>query len=352
VWTREGRRVTRFEQFGQLAALRECRPDVLEFGVCPARGSLTRLDRAFAAFFRRAGIGGKAGYPRFKGRDRFDSVEYPDRSCWALHEQTGRVYLQGVGHVRYRRYRLIPGEPKTLTLRREGRRFRVTVFCEVDRPNPKDKTGARVGVDLGVACLFARSDGELVENPRWFAGSERRLTKAQRELARKQRGSAGRRLAAARVAAIHRKVARQRRDLHHQLSRRLVDAFDVICVEDLNIAGMRRSARGTRGAPGVKVAAKRGLNRSIQDAGWAQLLRFISYKAEEAGRDMIAVNPRLTSQTCAACGHVEGANRVSQAEFRCRRCAHQAHADVNAACNILRAGLALRAIREADLRAS
>jgi putative transposase len=351
-WAWEGRQVTRFEQFGQLADVRRCRPDLAEFGVCPARGSLTRLDRAFAGFFRRVRAGQTPEFPRFKGEGRFDSVEYPDGSCWAVHEPAGRVYLMGVGHVRYRRHRPLPGSPKTLTVQREGRRFRVTVFCEVERPAPQPRTGRQVGVDVGVACLFATSEGDLVDNPRWWARSAQRLARAQQDLARTQPRSNRRRRARERVAAVHRKVARQRRDLHHQLSRQLVDHFDLICVEDLRIGPMTRAPRGTENAPGVGVAAKRGLNRSILDAGWAQLLRFVAYKAEEAGRELIAVAPQHTSQTCAHCGHVERANRVNQATFRCRRCGHHAHADINAARNMLRAGLALRHQREADQRAS
>ncbi|MGH8973191.1 MAG: RNA-guided endonuclease InsQ/TnpB family protein [Acidimicrobiia bacterium] len=351
-WAWERRRVSRFEQFGQLAALRGLRPEVMEFGVCPARGSLTRLDRAFAGFFRRVKAGQAPGFPRFRAAGRFDSVEYPDSSCWAVDERAGRLYLQGVGHVRFRRHRPLPGAAKTLTVRREGRRFRVTVFCEVDRPEPKPKTGRQVGLDLGVAALYATSEGALVDNPRWLARSAERLAAAQAVLARKQKGSARRRKAVERVGGIHRTVGHQRRDLHHQLSRQLVDGFDVICHEDLPVAAMTRSARGSLDAPGVNVAAKRGLNRSILDAGWAQLLRFVTYKAEEAGRETIAVDARHTSQTCAQCGHRHRDNRVSQAVFRCRRCGHQAHADINAARNILRAGLAHRSPREARERAS
>lgn len=351
-WATERRRVSRFEQFGQVAGLGEGRPDVVEFGVCPLRGTLTRLDRAFDGFFRRVRAGDKPGFPRFRGRGRFDSVEYPDAGSWKIDEVAGRLYLQGVGHVRFRRYRALPGAARTLTVRREGRRFRATIFCAVAVPEPQPATGRAVGIDLGVAVLYATSDGELVENPKPLARSRARLAGAQADLARKRRGSRRRTKAAARVGAVHRTIARQRRDQHHRLSRRLVDGYDVICHEDLNVAGMTRSARGTLDAPGTNVAAKRGLNRSILDAGWAQLLRFVAYQAEDAGRHVIAVDARHTSQTCAACGHRDRDNRVSQAEFRCRRCHHHDHADINAARNILRAGLAHRPQREACNRAS
>jgi putative transposase len=200
-----------------------------------------------------------------------------------------------------------------------------------------------VGVDLGLTAFAATSDADLVANPRPGRTAAGRLATAQSALARKQRGSNNRRRQRAVVANRHRKVASCRRDFHHQVARRLVAGYDVLVLEDLAVANMSRSASGTLEVPGVNVAAKRGLNRSILDAGWAQFVSILAGKAEEAGRRVILVDPRHTSQTCASCRHVDAANRVSQAEFRCRRCGHTAHADVNAARNILRAGLALPA---------
>lgn len=348
----EGRSVSRFEQFGQLADLRAARPEVMAFGVCVARGTLTRLDHAFAGFFRRVRAGQRAGFPRFKGTARFDSVRWPDRQGWKLDEAARRFSMQGVGSVRVRLHRQVRGVAKTAVLRREGRRWFCVIQCAEVPACPLPPTGRSVGVDLGVASLVSTSEGDHLPNPRHLGRASERLAAAQQALARTCRGSMRRRRAVARVGALHRKVANCRRDHHHHLSRRLVDAYDVIVHERLAIANMVRSPRGNVACPGTGVAGKRGLNRSISDAGWAQLLRFVSYKAEDAGREVIAVDPRHTSQRCAECGHIEAANRVSQAEFRCRHCGHSAHADTNAAVNILRAGLALRAPREAETRAS
>ena len=205
---------------------------------------------------------------------------------------------------------------------------------------PLARTGRAVGIDVGIAHLATTSDGEHLANPRTAARAAGRLAHAQQALARAQRRSGRRHRTVERVAACHRTIANQRRDQHHKLSRQLVDRFDVIVHERLQITNMCRSAAGTVAKPGVHVAAKRGLNRSIHDAGWGQLLRMIAYKAEEAGRTVIAVDPRGSSQRCAECGHREPGNRPTQAEFRCLRCGHTDHADVNAARNILRAGLA------------
>ncbi|MFC7382579.1 RNA-guided endonuclease InsQ/TnpB family protein [Sphaerisporangium rhizosphaerae] len=170
---------------------------------------------------------------------------------------------------------------------------------------------------------------------------------AQQALSRKKRGSKRRRKAVARVAALHAKVRRQRLDGAHKAALTLVAAYDVIVHEDLRIANMTRSASGTIEQPGRNVAAKSGLNRGILDAGWGVFLTVIAHKAESAGRELIAVNPANTSRTCARCGHCAKENRSGQAEFWCVACGHAAHADVNAAVNILRAGLALRDAAEA-----
>ncbi len=149
------------------------------------------------------------------------------------------------------------------------------------------------------------------------------------------------------MAALHAKVRRQRVDGAHKAALTLVRSYDMIVHEDLRIANMTRSASGTIEQPGRNVAAKSGLNRSVLDAGWGVFLRVLARKAESAGRELIAVSPANTSRTCSRCGHCAKENRVTQAEFACTACGHTAHADVNAAINILRAGLALRDAAEA-----
>ncbi|MGH8986559.1 MAG: RNA-guided endonuclease InsQ/TnpB family protein [Acidimicrobiia bacterium] len=237
VWRWERRSVSRFEQFRTLTGWDH---PVLRFGVNPARGTLTRLDRAFQAFYRRARAGQRPGFPRFKGERRFDSIEYPDPSCWRL--EGNRLYLRGVGSIRFRTSkRGIRGTPKTLTVRREGRRWRFTAFC-VNVPEQRlEPTGRLIGIDLGVSELVAASDGELVTNPRWMRTAQERLAAAQRLLAGRRPGSNRRAKTAAQVAAVHRRLAHQRRDHHHQLSRRLVDAYDVIAHEQLKIANLAAS---------------------------------------------------------------------------------------------------------------
>jgi putative transposase len=345
------------EQSAQLKDIRKADPDGQgRWSAGSQQQTLRRLDRAFAAFFRRVKAGHKAGYPRFKGRGRFDTVQWPatkNGATWDSqpHEPVRRVYLLGIGHVRVHQHRAVKGRVKTISVKREGSRWYVVLSCDDVPAVPLPATGAVAGIDMGVASLVTTSDGEHVANQRHLAASVDRLAAAQRDLARKKRGSKRRGKTVARVAALHAKVRRQRLDGAHKAALNLVGAYDVIVHEALNVAGMTRRATPQRDGDGGYLpnggSAKSGLNRSIIDAGWGVFLTILSHKAESAGRELIAVNPANTSRTCARCGHCAKDNRLTQAEFRCTACGHAAHADVNAAINILRAGLALREAAQA-----
>jgi putative transposase len=345
VWRWECRKVTRYEQYRTLTGLSAVRPDVLMWGVTVCRGTLARLDEAFQGFYRRRARGERVGFPRFRGEGRWDSVQWPDRQSWRFDARARRLYVQGVGHVKVRVHRPLRGVPKTCTLRREGRRWRITVFCADVPVEPLPATGRQVGVDRGVRAVVATSDGALVENPRFLARAATRLAAAQRTIVAAPRGSRPPRRARDALARAHRKVRNQRRDFLHKLSRELVNGYDTIVIEDLRIANMTRRPASRPNAQGGHdpngAAAKAALNRSILDAGWGILDRMLAYKAEEAGRQLIRVDPRHTSQRCAECGTVDRESRVGAA-FRCRSCGHTDHADINAARNILRAGLAQR----------
>ena len=335
-------------QSAQLPEIRASRPEIARWGAGSEQATLRRLNKAFEAFFRRVKAGQEPGYPRFKPAHRFDSVEWPspgDACKWR--PEASRVYLQGVGHVKVSVHRAVEGRVKTISVKREGRRWFLVLSCDDVPEKLLEPTGSQIGIDVGIASFATTSAGEHIANPRPGRAAASRLASAQQNLAKKKRGSNNRRAAREVVGARHRKVANQRLDFHHQVARRLITDHDVLCVEILKIKNMTRSAKGTVEDPGINVAAKSGLNRSITDAGWAQFLSILKGKAEEAGRTVIDVDPRHTSQTCAECGHVDPGNRVSQAVFRCQLCGHQAHADINAARNILRAGLARPAAQAA-----
>ncbi|MEO3799417.1 transposase [Nonomuraea sp. B1E8] len=206
------------------------------------QATLRRLDKAFRAFFDRVKAGRTPGFPRFKGRGRFDTVEWPkdgDGCRWDSqpgHPTTTYVRLQGVGHVRVHQHRPVRGQVKTISVKREGCRWFVVLSCDDVPAESFPVTGAVGGIDVGVASLVTTSDGEHLSNPRHLAASAGRLAAAQRVLARKERGSKRRRKAVARVAALHAKVRRQRLDGAHKAALALVRAYDVIVHENLRIA--------------------------------------------------------------------------------------------------------------------
>jgi putative transposase len=356
-WRKGRHRVTFYSQDTQLKEIRAQDPEQYgRWSFSCERAAIKRLDRAFQAFFRRVKAGEKPGYPRFKGRGWWDSVEWPDHGhgCkWdsVPHPTVTRVYLQGVGHVRVHQHRAVKGRVKTITARRENGRWYVILSCDDVPAEPLEPAGSAVGIDMGVASFLTTSDGAHVPNPRHLAAAAGRLAAAQQDLARKQRGSNRRKKAAAKVARLHGKVRRQRLDHAHNAALALVRSHDLIAHEKLQVTNMTARPRprpdDTGGHQPNGAAAKAGLNKSILDAGWGIFLRILAAKAESAGRQVIAVDPRHTSQRCAQCGHTAAGNRVSQAEFRCLACGHNAHADVNAAINILRAGLALQEAQQA-----
>jgi putative transposase len=305
--------------------------------------------------------GEKPGYPRFKGSGHFDSVMFPkdgDGCRWdsTPHDTQTRVRLQGVGHVRVHQHRPIQGRVKTITLRREGRRWYVVLACDNVPAEALPATGAIAGIDMGIVHFFTTSHGEHEPNPKFLDAMAEELAEAQRHLAtfpkRTRQRTKKHRAAARKVAKLHAKIRRQRADFHHKAARALVRDFDVIAHERLNTAGMTKAPapKSDPERPGSFLpngaAAKAGLNRSILDAGWAQFLGILANKAESAGRLMIPVDAHNTSRTCppsaGGCGHIAKENRATQAKFQCTRCGFSANADHVGAVNILdRAGLVL-----------
>jgi putative transposase len=322
------------------------------------QATLRRLDKAMQAFFRRVKAGQTPGYPRFRGVNWFDTVEFPkdgDGCRWdsTPHDSVTRVRLQGVGHVRVHQHRPVKGRVKTVSVKREGRQWYVVLACDQVPAEPLPATGAVTGIDMGIAHFLTTSEGVHLPNPRHGRRNAAALAGAQqalRDFSRRKRDnrSARHRRAVEKVAALHRKVKRQRTDHAHKTALALVRDYDFIAHERLSIANMVRApkAKPDPETPGSFLpngaAAKAGLNKSIHDAGWGVFLGILAHKAESAGRVLIPVDPRNTSRTCPACGHVSGENRTTQEKFECTRCGHTANADVVGALNVaVRAGLVL-----------
>jgi putative transposase len=346
-WRLRGTGIFYGDQSAQLKDIRAARPDLAAWSFSSQQATLRRLNRAFAGFYRRVKAGETPGYPRFKSAHRFDSVEWPkDGDGCRWQPDTRMVYLQGIGHVKVTVHRHVQGRVKTIQVCRDGRRWMLVLSCDQVPTRPLEPTRAAVGVDVGIASFATTSDGQHVPNPGWGRVAAARLGTAQQVLARKQRGSNHRRKARATVATRYRKLANQRRNFHHHIARALVAHYGLLVVEDLKVRNLvrRPAPRPDPNQPGRflpnRAAAKTGLHRSIHDAGWAQFVSILRAKAEEAGRVVIDVDPRHTSDRCEACGHTARENRATQAVFSCRGCGHTVNADEHAARNILRAGLA------------
>ncbi|MET8539754.1 transposase [Kitasatospora sp. NPDC004799] len=353
--------VTYGDQSAQLRAIRTFDPERQgRWSFSSQQATLRRLDRAMRAFFRRVKAGQTPGYPRFKGTGRFDTVVFPrdgDGCRWdsAPHLTDTRVRFQGVGHVRVHQHRRVRGRVKTVSVKREGRRWYVVLACDGIPTEPLPAVGAVAGIDLGVAHFLTLSNGEHIANPRFLQGAAEEIAQAQRHLAtfpaRTDRRSKKHRAAARKVAGLHARIRRQRLDHHHKVALALVRTYDVIAHEQLNTTGLTRSPapKTDPGRPGTFLpngaAAKAGLNAAILDAGWGVFLSILANKAESAGRQVVPVDARNTSRTCPACGHVAKENRISQARFQCTACGLTANADHVGAQNVLkRAGLARCAV--------
>lgn len=281
-WRLERKPISRFDQIYQLPEIRAERRDVAGVYANVLEDVLTRVDKAFKAFFRRVKVGQKPGYPRFKSFRRYDSMTF--RQNGASTPVGQKLRISKVGNVRIKLHRPIEGAIKTLTIKREAERWFAIFTCEVE-PSPLPFSTSTIGVDMGLAHFATLSDGSAIDNPRYYRNGHAALRVAQRRLARRKKGSNRRRKAVVLLQRAHGHVQAQRRDFHHKVSRRLVDNFGLIAVEDLNVKGL---------ASGM-------LAKSVNDAGWGQFLNMIAYKAESAGRVFVQVDPRGTSQTC-LCG--------------------------------------------------
>lgn len=323
-WKQARKSVSYFGQSAQMPGLKEDRPEYREIGSRVILDCLRRLDRAFAAFYRRCQRGEHPGYPRFKSWRRYDSLTFrgPVPCGWKLEGR--RLTMQGIGTAKLFLSRPIDGTIKTVTLRRDAcGDWWVTFACEDVPARPLPETGESVGVDLGLTTFAALSDGSLVENPRPAVAATAKVRQASRRTNKRRKGSNRRRVAVRRLAKHHRRVERIRGDFHWKLARALVERFDLIAVEDLNVKGLARTM----------------VARAVHDAGWGGFLHALATKAESAGRELVRVDPRGTSQACSGCG-VEVRKTLAVRVHDCPDCGLVLDRDVNAARNIAQAGRA------------
>lgn len=312
--------LSKYDQNMLLPLLKEERSSLAQVHSQVLQNVVDRLDKAFEGFFRRCKAGESPGFPRFRGIDRYKSFCYPQSGF----ELVGNVLkLSKIGNIRVKMHRPISGTIKTCTIRKTASgEWNVSFSCEVE-VEPSEAKQESIGIDVGLQHFATFSDGRQIENPRFFKQGEKRLAKVQRKLAKFEKGTAERQKAKEAVAKVHEKIANQRKDFCHKESKKIIEQYQHICVEDLSIKKMMQDS------PFAK---------SIADVSWNQFLQFLSYKAAEAGRKLGLVNPAYTTQDCYRCGYREE-KQLSDRTHHCRRCGYTASRDFNAAQNILALGL-------------
>ncbi len=306
--------------------------------------ALREISAAYGRTFKARRNGTACGLPGFRSVKRSDwrTVRYT-RNAHHIDED-GALVVTGVpGSVEVRWSRGLPSLPGSVTITQDAAgRWHASFAVEIAETR-LPRTQRTVGIDLGVKCAYATSDGRIEPNPRHLRRRERSLKRSQRSLARKQRGSANRAKAKLRVARRHAQVADARRDWQHRHTTALVREHDLVCVETLAVKNLTASARGTVEQPGSRVAQKAGLNRAILDVGWGAIVAHLDYKATLYGRELVKIDRfHPSSKQCSACGHVKAKLALSERTYRCEHCGLVLDRDVNAARNILAAGLAER----------
>ena len=312
-------------QSRQLPEIKKIRVEFGDVNAQVLQQALHRVDLAFKHFFRRVKNGQTPGYPRFRGRDRYGSLTWPQDIGFRVGK---KIRLSGIGEVRIKLHRPIEGTPKTCTIKREVGKWYAVLSCDNVPARTYPAARNEVGIDMGLESFATLSTGEKIKNPRWYRKAESRLKNAQRELSRKKRGSTRRAKAKRRLARFRAKEKNQRQDFQRKLAHRIVCENAVIVVEDLEPQKM--SERSSR-----------GLSKSIQDAAWSKFLSILGVKAEEAARRFVKVPARGTSSTCSRCGAFKQ-KTLPERLHECP-CGLVLDRDINASLNILRLGRSLQA---------
>jgi putative transposase len=313
------------EQSARFTAARKTNPFYAEINFSSAQATMRRLDKAYKAFFRRVKAGEKPGYPRFKGRDRFDSVEFPTYGD-GIRLNGDRLRIQAVGVVKVILHRPIEGQIKTVTLKCEADKWYVVFSCELPDVPIVSNDRPPVGIDVGLESFLTTSDGQQEPNPRYLKDALPELRRKARAVSRKKKGGRNRRKAVKRLRKIHVRVKNLRKEHHHKVALKLVRRYGFIAAESLNIQGMLGNGR---------------LARAISDVAWGNFLLTLQHKAESAGVAYEGIDPRGTSQRCSGCGATVP-KTLSDRWHECPHCRLSLHRDENSAKEILRLGLLAR----------
>lgn len=297
----------------------------------PLQQTLKDLERAYKNFYEK-----RADFPRFKKKGLSDSFRYP-QGC-KLDQANSRIFLPKLGWMRYRNSREVLGGVKNVTVSFGQGKWFVSIQTEREVDTPVHPSTGMVGIDMGIARFATLSDGSYFAPLNSFKRQEKALEKAQRAMSRKQKFSNNWKKAKVNVQKIHARIGNARRDYLHKATTTISKNHAMVCIEDLQVRKMSKSASGSTETPGRNVKAKSGLNKAILDQGWYEFRRQLDYKLAWNGGQLNAVPPQNTSRTCPCCGHIAKENRLSQARFKCVECGFEENADLVGAINVLRAG--------------
>ncbi|MGH8258028.1 MAG: RNA-guided endonuclease InsQ/TnpB family protein [Steroidobacteraceae bacterium] len=293
--------------------------------------ALKDLERAYRNFFEK-----RAAFPRFKKKGRCESFRFPQGT--KLDQSNDRIYLPKLGWMRYRNSRLVPGQVCNVTVSLSSGRCFVSIQTRRDVTPPVHPATTAIGIDMGVVRFATLSDGAVYDPLGSFKRHQRQLARYQRMMARRSKWGKNWQKARRKVQKVHARIGNCRSDYLHKISSAISKSHAMVCLEDLQVRNMTKSAAGTAAQPGRNVRAKSGLNRSILDQGWFEFRRQLEYKLAWSGGVLIAVPPQNTSRQCPACGYTEAANRTTQARFDCVACGYCENADRVAAINVLARG--------------
>jgi putative transposase len=324
--------ISGYSQCNQLPELKECFPGYSEINSQTLQSVIERLSKSYDNFFRRIKKGGeKAGFPRFKGKDRYDSFTLKNTG-WGLDGKN--LIIRNIGRFKIRLSRLIEGDIKTITIKRESNKWYACFSCDNVLEKKLPTLDNSVGLDVGIKSFLVGSDGVIVDNPKFFRQSETLLRIRQRTLSRRRKGSARRKDAKILVSKCHEKVRNQRNDFLHKLANQYIKNYGTLIFEDLNINGMVKNHH---------------LAKSISDAGWGKFYELCSYKAAEAGRNIVRINRfKPTSKECSQCGAINQELKLSDRMWVCKVCGVLHDRDHNAAKNIHAAGQAAQELTYAN----
>lgn len=320
-WEQEKRSINYHSQAVSIPKLKKERQTLQGIHSQVLQNVAIRIDLAFKAFFHRVKASEKPGYPRFRGKGRYDSFTFPQVG-FDITEQGLKLSKIGTTKIKLHRQ---PENIKTCTIRRSATGKWVAIFSCTVEPKILPESNKTIGIDVGIESFATFSDGSKIENPHFFKKEEKALVKAQKKLSKLEKGTPIREKAKKIVSRIHERIANRRNNFCHQEARKLVNRFGIICIEDLNINKMKESNF-------------RSINRSIGDVAWGQFAQYLSYKAENAGRKLVKINPAYTSQTCSKCGYRQ-VKKLSDRVHHCSSCGFEIDRDHNASINILRLGL-------------